>query len=88
MILPVWKAKTSASLLVDKREKSMLSLRVFGADICKPPPPQKNKDESGTATPVQGQQEDPASGAQAAGAAVFEAEEAAILASEEDALNA
>jgi len=33
MILPVWKAKSSMSLLVDKREKSIMSLRVFGEDL-------------------------------------------------------
>ncbi|KAK4686597.1 hypothetical protein P7C73_g3530, partial [Tremellales sp. Uapishka_1] len=35
LYLPVWKAKTSMSLLIDKREKSMLSLRTYGEDICK-----------------------------------------------------
>nr|XP_019005307.1 multisite-specific tRNA:(cytosine-C5)-methyltransferase [Kwoniella mangroviensis CBS 8507]OCF68768.1 multisite-specific tRNA:(cytosine-C5)-methyltransferase [Kwoniella mangroviensis CBS 8507] len=42
MYLPVWKAKMSLSLMIDKREKSILSLRTFGEDICKPPPPQKD----------------------------------------------
>ncbi|WRT64898.1 uncharacterized protein IL334_001837 [Kwoniella shivajii] len=41
MYLPVWKAKMSLSLMIDKREKSILSLRTFGEDICKPPPVQK-----------------------------------------------
>ncbi|WVQ84199.1 hypothetical protein IAT38_006350 [Cryptococcus sp. DSM 104549] len=43
MWLPVWKAKMSLSLMIDKREKSILSLRTFGEDICKPPPPQKEQ---------------------------------------------
>ena len=59
MVLPVWKAKTSVSLLIDKREKrsvsriklrrlaaltsSMLSIRTFGEDICKIGPPPKGK---------------------------------------------
>ena len=49
MCLPLWKAQTSVSLLIDKKEKrsdepcplqprthlcSMLSLRTFGEDIC------------------------------------------------------
>ncbi|WWC87043.1 uncharacterized protein L201_001928 [Kwoniella dendrophila CBS 6074] len=42
MYLPVWKAKMSLSLMIDKREKSILSLRTFGEDICKPPPPQRD----------------------------------------------
>ncbi|ORY27062.1 S-adenosyl-L-methionine-dependent methyltransferase [Naematelia encephala] len=33
LLLPVWKAKTSLSLLIDKREKVMLSERVFGVDL-------------------------------------------------------
>ncbi|WVR04516.1 hypothetical protein IAU60_001520 [Kwoniella sp. DSM 27419] len=43
MWLPVWKAKMSLSLMIDKREKSILSLRTFGEDICKPPPSQTHK---------------------------------------------
>lgn len=38
LYLPVWKAKHSMSLLVDKREKAVLSERTFGEDICLPPP--------------------------------------------------
>ncbi|ODN90270.1 multisite-specific tRNA:(cytosine-C5)-methyltransferase [Cryptococcus wingfieldii CBS 7118] len=38
LYLPIWKAKISMSLMIDKREKSILSLRTFGQDICKPPP--------------------------------------------------
>ncbi|WOO79748.1 Multisite-specific tRNA:(cytosine-C(5))-methyltransferase trm4b [Vanrija pseudolonga] len=50
MYLPVWKAKNSMSLLIDKREKSVLSERVFGSDICKPAPPRK-ENVGGTDTP-------------------------------------
>ncbi|EIW68806.1 hypothetical protein TREMEDRAFT_44583 [Tremella mesenterica DSM 1558] len=42
LISPMWRAKTSLSLLIDKREKSTLSLRTWGEDICKPGPPLKN----------------------------------------------
>ncbi|WWC59399.1 uncharacterized protein I303_101954 [Kwoniella dejecticola CBS 10117] len=54
MYLPVWKAKMSLSLMIDKREKSILSLRTFGEDICKPPPPQKDfgKKPEGAVDPV------------------------------------
>ncbi len=31
--MPVWKARDSLSLMIDKKEKSMLSLRVFGKDV-------------------------------------------------------
>ncbi|KAL7418626.1 tRNA (cytosine-5-)-methyltransferase ncl1 [Cryptotrichosporon argae] len=44
LILPVWRSRATASLLIDKREKSVLSLRVFGEDIVRPAPPiQHNK---------------------------------------------
>lgn len=60
MDLPVWKAKHSMSLLIDKREKSVLSNRVFGRDICNPVPFKKVEDStavssaavSGAATPA------------------------------------
>lgn len=61
MDLPVWKAKSSMSLLIDKREKSVLSNRVFGRDICNPQPFVKRIVDStavssaavsGTATPA------------------------------------
>lgn len=39
----MWKAKSSMSLLIDKREKSMLSLRTFGADIVIPPTSKEGK---------------------------------------------
>lgn len=42
LVLPIWKAKASLSLLIDKKEKSMLSLRTFGEDICKPIPGPKH----------------------------------------------
>lgn len=45
MFLPCWKARTSMSLLIDKREKSVLSNRVFGEDICKPAPPPRSREE-------------------------------------------
>nr|XP_031858166.1 uncharacterized protein CI109_006408 [Kwoniella shandongensis]KAA5525238.1 hypothetical protein CI109_006408 [Kwoniella shandongensis] len=45
MWLPVWKAKMSLSLMIDKREKSILSLRTFGEDICNPPPIQKDQNK-------------------------------------------
>ncbi|OCF37458.1 multisite-specific tRNA:(cytosine-C5)-methyltransferase [Kwoniella heveanensis CBS 569] len=58
MWLPVWKAKMSLSLMIDKREKSILSLRTFGEDICKPPPSQaKPKLTGGAATEAEGQGE-------------------------------
>jgi multisite-specific tRNA:(cytosine-C5)-methyltransferase len=59
--MPVWKAKQSMSLLIDKREKSVLSNRVFGRDICNPVPFVKGSNAgteasstavSGTATPA------------------------------------
>ncbi|WVO13356.1 hypothetical protein L204_100971 [Cryptococcus depauperatus] len=43
LYLPVWKAKMSLSLMIDKREKSILSLRTFGKDICNPPPTQPDQ---------------------------------------------
>lgn len=45
LYLPCWKARSSMSLLIDKREKSVLSNRVFGEDICKPAPPPKSREE-------------------------------------------
>lgn len=45
LYLPCWKAKSSMSLLIDKREKSVLSNRVFGEDICKPAPPPRSREE-------------------------------------------
>ncbi|ORX34458.1 S-adenosyl-L-methionine-dependent methyltransferase [Kockovaella imperatae] len=45
LIMPVWKANTSMALLIDKKEKSMLSLRTFGEDICTFAPLKDNKDE-------------------------------------------
>ncbi|BEJ02785.1 hypothetical protein CcaverHIS631_0705800 [Cutaneotrichosporon cavernicola] len=59
--MPVWKARQSMSLLIDKREKSVLSNRVFGRDICNPVPFIKGSNvsteasstvASGTATPA------------------------------------
>lgn len=44
MVLPIWKAKTSLSLLIDKKEKSTLSLRVFGEDICRTVPTKKDRE--------------------------------------------
>ncbi len=38
LVLPIWRAKSSLSLLIDKKEKSMLSLRTFGEDICRTVP--------------------------------------------------
>lgn len=43
MVLPIWRAKSSLSLLIDKKEKSMLSLRTFGEDICKSMPTKHEK---------------------------------------------
>lgn len=59
LILPVWKAKASMSLLIDKTEKAVLSERTFGENICKPAPPPKSESQpvsalpSGMATPVE-----------------------------------
>ncbi|OWT39580.1 multisite-specific tRNA:(cytosine-C5)-methyltransferase [Cryptococcus neoformans Bt1] len=50
MYLPIWKAKMSLSLMIDKREKSTLSLRTFGEDICKPPPIQPDQKTASTST--------------------------------------
>ena len=47
MVLPIWKAKTSLGLLIDKREKSTLSLRVFGEDICQTVPTKKDQERAG-----------------------------------------
>ncbi|KAK0480938.1 S-adenosyl-L-methionine-dependent methyltransferase [Armillaria novae-zelandiae] len=33
VVLPVWKSSVSISLMIDKKAKSALSLRIFGADI-------------------------------------------------------
>ncbi|KAK0438348.1 S-adenosyl-L-methionine-dependent methyltransferase [Desarmillaria tabescens] len=33
VVLPVWKSNVSISLMIDKKAKSALSLRIFGADI-------------------------------------------------------
>ncbi|KAK8846869.1 hypothetical protein IAR55_005959 [Kwoniella newhampshirensis] len=52
MWLPVWKAKMSLSLMIDKREKSILSLRTFGEDICNPPPAQKDMQQKKDAVTV------------------------------------
>lgn len=59
LYLPVWKAKHSMSLLVDKQEKSVLSERTFGEDICKPAPKSTLPGgtpalPSGAVTPVEG----------------------------------
>jgi len=41
LIFPLWKSKTSASLMVEKKEKSALSLRVYGKDVTPHAPPEK-----------------------------------------------
>lgn len=85
MVLPVWKAKTSMSLLIDKREKSMLSLRTFGEDIVKAP---ENRDaklgKQATEVPqeetpvIEGEQDEEEAVANAPALGV--AEDAAVLA--------
>ncbi|KAH8926898.1 S-adenosyl-L-methionine-dependent methyltransferase [Atractiella rhizophila] len=41
--LPAWKSKTNFSLMVDKKEKSALSLRIYGEDKTPHAPKAKNK---------------------------------------------
>lgn len=33
LVLPIWKSNVSLTLMMDKKAKSALSLRLFGADI-------------------------------------------------------
>lgn len=94
--LPVWKAKQSMSLLVDKREKAVLSERTFGEDICKPAPkprPAGLPVVSEPATAIQSESEAVDSGVEVEEAkAVAEPEIEAVVeaapADEEAALNA
>ena len=55
MVLPIWKAKTSLSLLIDKKEKSTLSLRVFGEDICRTVPTKKDRERADADADAAGQ---------------------------------
>ncbi|KAJ9113207.1 hypothetical protein QFC22_006046 [Naganishia vaughanmartiniae] len=82
LTLPLWRAKDSLSLLIDKKEKSMLSLRTFGEDITS-----KNADirrlatEASTESPVKPEAtEDVVVGADPA---IGIAEEAGIIAEEQ-----
>jgi multisite-specific tRNA:(cytosine-C5)-methyltransferase len=49
LVMPVWKARQSMSLLIDKTEKAVLSERVFGENICRPAPPPKAPGEAASA---------------------------------------
>ncbi|KAJ9107995.1 hypothetical protein QFC20_003681 [Naganishia adeliensis] len=80
--LPIWRAKDSLSLLIDKKEKSMLSLRTFGQDITS-----KTADiqrlageQTSESTPKPDETEDVVTGV---APAVGVAEEAGIIAAEE-----
>lgn len=33
LLLPIWKSNVSATLMIDKKAKSALSMRLFGKDI-------------------------------------------------------
>ena len=84
LCLPFWKSRVSVNLMVEKVEKSALSLRLYGEDITPHAPTTKSREERRTAAVAKAEAEAKAANGEgeAADAAVVKDEEAAVAVEE------